>query len=137
MTALVPPAEAFRQRDGDGSGPPWFARSARMDVDLWVPDNEWAPDATSVAMLGEAAAQLPALQRAAEAYVLEVVDAARAGLWGPTEAISLTCNAADGTAELELYWASDTYNLWTVTFTWRDGRGSPSAFGRRFWKAGR
>jgi hypothetical protein len=134
---FVPTADQFRQRDGEGRGPPWFATSAELEVDLWVPDHEWAPDAASVAMLGEAAAQLPALLRAAEAHVLEVVDAARAGLSGAPEPVSLACNAAEGTAELELYWASDTYNLWTVTFTWRDGRGSPSAFGRRFWKAGR
>lgn len=136
MPKLIPAADEFRQRPGSATAPPWLAPSAGLEVDLCVPDNDWEPDAASLAMLEEAAAHLPALHRAAEAHVLRMVDAAGAGLSGESQAICLTCNAAERTVELDLYWASDTYSLWSVTFGWRNGNGTPTGFGQRFWKAG-
>ena len=136
MPNLVPPADEFRQRPGLATAPPWVTLSAELDVDLCVPDHEWEPDAASLAMLEEVAAHFPALHRAAEEHVLAVVNAARAGVHGESAAIPLACNAAEGTVDLDLYWASDTYSRWTVTFGWRNGNATPTGFGRRFWKAG-
>lgn len=136
MPNLVPPADEFRQRPGSATPPPWVVPSAGLGVDLCVPDDEWEPDAASLEMLEEVAAHLPALHRAAEEHVLGVVNAARVGLSGETQAIALTCNAAENTVVLELYWPSDTYSLWSVTFGWRKGHFWPTGFAQQYWKAG-
>jgi hypothetical protein len=132
----VPSPDDFRHEDGYETMPPWWARIAGENFDLFVPDRQGEPDRDSLDFAARVLPRLHELRAQAARYIGDVVQVRGIPTLDPEAAqfVSVFCEAASGTVFLELNWEADLYHLWHVRFGDHPVQGlKPLAFGRRAW----
>lgn len=132
----VPSPEEFRHEDGYWVGPPWSARMAGADFDLFVSDDDDAPDADSLAFAQRVLPRLDELRAQAVRYITDRIQVSYIPRMEAENAqlVSIFCDGGSGTVILEMNWEIDLDHLWWVEF--RDHpvtRLHPMAFGMRPW----
>ena len=132
----VPSADDFRAVIREHVSEPWWTQVPEGEYDLYVPGQEWEPDAASIALAGHVLPEVDAIVAEAVEYLKGIVDFERWGFRETPSIISLHCDAPRQRVSVEVNWEADLYFLWSVTFTVHEGermRRSPMGMGRRFW----